>query len=111
MVFSQNGEKCANGNGEEVSSQEEEMEVEAPSTPDNQNGVSDKDAIVKSSGDSPSSESANKPTDDQKENTEDKAGEDKVSDSGDKPSDNEENTHSDNAKDTSTNSDDKEVET
>merc|ERR1712106_269241 len=45
------------------------------------------------------------------EHTDDKAGEDKVSDSGDKTSDNEENTHSDNAKDTSTNSDDKEVET
>jgi len=106
-----NGEKCANGNGEEVSSLEEEMEVEAPSTPDNQNGVSDKDSIVKSSGESSSSESANKPTDAQKEHTDDNAGEDKVSDSGDKTSDNEDNSQSDNAKDTSTNSDDKEVET
>jgi len=49
-----NGDTCANGNGEEFSSQkdgeekDEEMEVEAPSTAENQNGDSEKDSHSKS---------------------------------------------------------------
>lgn len=110
-----NGEKVANGNGEDVSSQEEEMEVEAPSIAENQNGVSaEKDSEVKPSGDSPS-KSANKAADAQNEQSSESktGGSDKIeaAEVKDSTSDTADNSKSDKVKETSTNSDDKEVET
>jgi len=70
--FISNGDACENGNGDELSSQketedkEEEMEVDAPSTADNQNGDSEKEIKADFSEDKPST-SANKTIDAQRE--------------------------------------------
>eukprot|EP00092_Neocalanus_flemingeri_P030779 GFUD01033432.1.p1 GENE.GFUD01033432.1~~GFUD01033432.1.p1 ORF type:complete len:1083 (-),score=392.27 GFUD01033432.1:570-3818(-) len=109
--FVANGDTCPNGNGEEVSSQkeeekDEEMEVEAPSTPDNQNGDSVKDSEVKSSGDTPS-KSANTTADVQKEQSSESSTDTNKS----SESDNEKLSKSDETKDTSNKADDKEAET
>merc|ERR1712240_387092 len=111
--FVPNGENCVNGNGEEVSSQEEEMEVEAPGIPENQNGDSEKDTEKKLASDTPSSESTSDShhvSQEKSSETPDDAG--KGTESGDGEGDEtEENKEIDEVKDGSINSDDKEVET
>jgi len=111
--FVPNGENCENGNGEEVSSQEEEMEVEAPGIPENQNGDSEKDTEKKLASDTPSSEStsdSHNVSQEKSSETPDDAG--KGTESGDGEGDKtEEKKESDEVKDGSINSDDKEVET
>jgi len=113
--FVANGDTCANGNGEEVSShkeadeKDEEMEVEAPSTADNQNGDSEKDnSKVKSSGDTPSI-SANETADVLKEQSSESITD--KSEESESVGGKEDVSKSDTTKDTSANSDDKEVET
>merc|ERR1719153_506899 len=116
--FVSNGEKCENGNGEEVSSQEEEMEVEAPSIPDNQNGESEK-ATVDNVGvkKDQSSESTSASNDVQKDKSSkaseesDKASADDGKQEKAESSKAEDDSKSGEVKESSNNSDDKEVET
>jgi len=106
------GDKCENGNGEEISSHEEEMEVEAPSIPENQNGDSEKDTEEKKSA--PDSDSTSTPIHVQQNESSEATVNSKVSEVGDveekvKSSDNKDK--SDAEKESISNSDDKEVET
>jgi len=112
-----NGDKCENGNGGEVSSQEEEMEVEAPSTAENQNGESEKATVDNNEDEKDHSSditsASNEVQQDNSSNSKSSDESDKVtaSEEGDKQEKATDKSKSGEGKESSSNSDDKEVET